>query len=357
MLLAGLGAAALAMSGPQANAGAAIVSGPHIVSLGQLPGGTHSSAYDINNRGVIVGSSQTATGGDHAVRWDPDGRITDLGTLPGGDYSHAEAINDRGYIVGEARTADGSDHAVRWAPDGTITDLDALNGQRGSRATGINDRGYAIGFTWIPNGISHAVRWRPDGTGSDLGTNSPLKSTMAFGINDHGVVTGVTTEGAEGAHYHYPLTWADGSTTGVVLPPLPNDEHRGSAVGINDKGLVVGYSQIGHALPMSLTVHATVWSPGAAVPTDLGGLPGGDFSSYANDVNDEADIVGSAVTNRSYDYQAILWEREKSGWRLVPLPQLPGGTWSEAKAIGDDGEVVGTAHTAQGLGVAVRWER
>ncbi len=86
--------------------------------LGTLPGGGTSIASGINDRGQVVGNSETVAGEDirHAFLWE-DGEMTDLGTLPGGTESIATAINDRGQIVGYSETApeDGYYHAVLWS--------------------------------------------------------------------------------------------------------------------------------------------------------------------------------------------------------------------------------------------------
>jgi len=55
---------------------------------------------------------QTATGQDHGFEWE-NGVITDLGML-GGASSKAFAINERGQVVGESQTANGGLRAVLW---------------------------------------------------------------------------------------------------------------------------------------------------------------------------------------------------------------------------------------------------
>jgi uncharacterized membrane protein len=40
--------------------------------------------------------------------------MTDLGTLPGGKESEAVAINNRGQIIGWSDTRSGEQHAVLW---------------------------------------------------------------------------------------------------------------------------------------------------------------------------------------------------------------------------------------------------
>ena len=57
--------------------------------LGTLPGGSSSFANGVNDRGEIVGSSDTASGLQHAFSYTPSGGMIDLGTLPGGSSSVA----------------------------------------------------------------------------------------------------------------------------------------------------------------------------------------------------------------------------------------------------------------------------
>ena len=84
-----------------------------MTDLGTLPGGLYSYATDINNRGDVVGVSNSAAGGDRGVLW-ARGTITDLGVPLGGGVSSAFAINSRGQIAGQRITATGVGHAVVW---------------------------------------------------------------------------------------------------------------------------------------------------------------------------------------------------------------------------------------------------
>jgi probable HAF family extracellular repeat protein len=132
-----------------------------ITDLGTLPGGTASTALDINNRGQVVGQSDTASSFP-AVLWE-DGDITNLGTL-GGNDSVAWGINDRGQVVGESTTASGRFHAFLWE-DGQMVDLGTLapGGKfHGSRATSINNRGQVAGLSTAGTD-SHAVLWTKRG--------------------------------------------------------------------------------------------------------------------------------------------------------------------------------------------------
>ena len=76
-------------------------------------------ALDVNDRGVVVGESQSNPdvigGHPHAVVWLGD-RLVDLGTLPGGTVSVARTINDRGVIAGFSYDSTGIGQAVVWIP-------------------------------------------------------------------------------------------------------------------------------------------------------------------------------------------------------------------------------------------------
>jgi len=84
-----------------------------IQDLGTLPGAGYSRALSINNRGEIVGSSQSSLG-SRAFLWTNGSGRQDLNTLipSGSDFVLFEAIsvNDLGEILALGNDDDGHGH-------------------------------------------------------------------------------------------------------------------------------------------------------------------------------------------------------------------------------------------------------
>lgn len=116
-------------------------------------------ASALNDAGYAVGGSDYPGGvlHEHAVLWTPDGRVTDLGTL-GGEDSWAYDINNKGRIVGTAAPA--GDFPMRPALwyRGRVTALPTPNGTGGT-ARAINEHDQVVGQGAGPSGAARAVTW------------------------------------------------------------------------------------------------------------------------------------------------------------------------------------------------------
>jgi probable HAF family extracellular repeat protein len=195
-----------------------------IRDLGTLPGGDYSSAFAINDSGVVVGTSNTSTS-SHAFSWIPAQGLHDLGTLPGANASSAFAINNQGQIAGSSGA-----HAALWT-DGNIQDLGTLGGAT-SEAHGVNNLGQVVGLSDTSSG-PHAFLWR-DGAMQDLGLLPGDTSSRADHINDSGMVVGAS-QGSGGVRA---FVWT--STAGMQQLGSLSDGIYSEAFDVNNAGQVVG---------------------------------------------------------------------------------------------------------------------
>ncbi|NOG53973.1 MAG: hypothetical protein HND57_06535 [Planctomycetes bacterium] len=172
--------------------------------LGTL-GGNFSYGFDINNSGVIVGTSEFKDDPpltDNACMWTADGHSVYLGTL-GGAESWAYSVNTVGQIVGASEVDSGTARFAFIWEDGVMSPLGEVSGRPGTRAYAINESGYAVGISedelyW------KAILWHPEGTAENLGSFWD-GHTYANGINDNMEITGSsdTGIGPHGFYYDY----------------------------------------------------------------------------------------------------------------------------------------------------------
>ncbi|MFC0109888.1 hypothetical protein [Kibdelosporangium aridum] len=157
-----------------------------------------SAAYGINAAGAVVGEVFNPNVGVRAVRWNPDGTVTDLAYPPGAVYTiKATGINDAGQISGTATVqAPGQPYtqrsALRWAEDGSVTVLPSLT-TLDSEGNAISADGTVVGSTDDAQDRGLAAKWAPDGTLTTLPTTGPSDTSgyVADAVNDNGMVVGL----------------------------------------------------------------------------------------------------------------------------------------------------------------------
>jgi probable HAF family extracellular repeat protein len=252
--------------------------------------------------------------------------ITDLDTL-GGPQTFAYDVNEQGQVVGTSQISgsggqfDLPTHAFIWS-DGKIADLGTLGGQR-SYAYSINQLGLVVGYSYTSdNSNGGAFLWSEGMLMQNLGTLPNGGVSMAYGINKAGQITGFSTLGS--GNHAFLLTNGEMSDLGTL------GGSYSYGMGINDSGQVVGYSE-----NTNNEAHAFLWENDNM--KDLGTLGGPD--SYANRINNTGQVVGQSLTAGGESHAFFLG---KNG--MVDLGTL-GGYESEALGINDLGQVAGSSTT------------
>ena len=163
---------------------------------------------DINNAGLIVGSSATASY-EQPFLYE-NGTMTQLPILPGYVRGAADAISPNGNIAGTCRKDYYFDcQATAWIGGRTYA-LGTL-GQSASRALDVNDMGQVVGSVGQNDSSPVAAFLWQDGTMYDLNTlvldGSGYVVRQAYAINNAGQIVGT-------ARYN-------NQTRAVLLTPVP----------------------------------------------------------------------------------------------------------------------------------------
>jgi probable HAF family extracellular repeat protein len=285
-------------------------------------------------------------------------RVTDLGRLDGANLGCAMGLNSRGWTeIMEGKLPPGKENYVGPLLSGRAAiDIDGINfdlGTLGGKNSwtnygGINEQGQAVGYAETkvpdPNGedvcaFGTGLTCRPffwqNGSMSALPTLGG-NNGQASAINNHGQVAGFAENGvvdstcpANTANNRIDLgvLWENGKAQALL--PVGNDPDS-EAVDINSQGDTVGYS----GTCGGSANHAVLWEYGNPTPLPDLGFSG---SNEAYGINDQGEIVGT-VSNGTFFY-AALWKDQT----LTVLKFLPGDILALGEAINNQGQVVGSA--------------
>jgi probable HAF family extracellular repeat protein len=288
-------------------------------------------AEDINELGQVVGGSGVfQREGFHAFVWSKNEGFTEL-DLFGSDYSLATSINNLGQVVGTASNTSGDYLAFLWSQDTGSIDLGTLTSPevpfRQDFAAAINDSGQVVGSSFVYTGFL----WSQS-TGI---TQIPIY--FPSDINNLGQVVG--SSGTPGSGTRAEL-WSE--STGTRNLGSFGGYYSGAS-GINDLGQVVGVSRayVGNSQEVG---RAFLWSENTGL-TNLGILgddPGSQ--SFANDINNLGQVVGtSQIASGDFGpYHAFLWENGVMSDLNDLLIDNSGWVLSDAEAINENGQIVGT---------------
>lgn len=258
-------------------------------------------------------------------------RVVDTGLWTG----TLSAINESGVATGQSPVGSQPLAAVRWRA-GTTTALPDLGD--GGWGYAINKSGAVAGERRTTENfeyIYHATLWTPNGKAHALGTLGG-RYAYAFGINDARHVVGMCATANDEFGKACGWTGANG-----VAHDLGAPGYDSWANDINNRDQIVGTAQLG----LFTTAHAFLWQDGQI--TDLGTLGGSESDGVA--INDAGHIVGSSQYAGNKTRRAFLY----ANGRMRNLGTIDGE--SEATAINSTDVVVGVSHPHQAEDIAWVW--
>jgi probable HAF family extracellular repeat protein len=302
-----------------------------ITDLGTL-GGNRSVAHGVNNRGQVVGVAETAGGEMHAFLWN-SGTMVDLGTF-GGRSSYAYRIDDNGTVVGRAEGAGGNFRAFVAKFGGALVDVTPDTPAERlpfAAAHAINSLGQVVGYAAQPGPHMTASNrnFKIDGVVAEELGNFGAETSVVMAVNQSGQIVGSYSVEVHADYADRRAFIATGNTA-VNLGTLGG--RVSLPMDINNAGDVVGKSQTD-----SGAFHGFVYSSGSLV--DIGVLPGGS-QSFAYGINNRGDVVGAADTGGTL--HAVIYQKGELTDLNSLLPEGSGWVLTEARAITENGQIVGT---------------
>jgi len=328
-----------------------------------ITGGISTTAYGVNDNGMVVGQGDNAVGTFVAFVYSM-GVTEELPMLPEGSRAQAQGVNNNGVIVGfceipnPLNTDFSISRAVKWTKvDGvwTITDLGTLREDDTGFgvAQRINDAGVIVGYSTRPEGGSyHGTIWNTDGTATDAGTlgfGGNFAYSQLLGINQAGDVTGYAYATLQGPEHG--LYMAAGGRASDITPPGGFRPGPAQWHNVTDEGVLGGYvggaSTNGEFRPAIYTEQ-----DGYQIAPQIEGLEGG----YGYDINNGRTLVGVMFHLEEDPSLSIFHAFATNNGETVDLNTVTTGitgTMTEARDISNSGLIVGTADTGFGTTAAV----
>lgn len=223
---------------------------------------------------------------------------------------------------------------------GALTELTFEPSENGAIATGISNSGVITGAEETPNVDLYPGFWTVTGGATLLmdQDGQPSSGTVAVAVNDNGDIVG-NNESVNGGG---PFLWS-GPDHSMTTLPAPACNQCGEVIdtvnAINDSGTAVGNGSINmQGSPTGAGGVALEWQNGTV--RSLGTLDG-SYESAASGINDKGDVVGDSQIGPEHgsSFHAFLYHDGK----MIDLGTLPGHSGSTANAINDSGEIVGAS--------------
>jgi len=247
-------------------------------------GYAYGVAWNINNRGQVVGTSLESSGHDYSrgFLWDIRTGMHDVPWLDGYQRNELFAINNAGTMIGVSRDFPGYPWtAYLIMQNGATSTIPTIFGQD------INEQGQVAGSV-----INEAAVWDARNGISLLGTLGA--QSYAHGLNNRGQVVGTSFD-------HSKPTEVSGFVwdkhTGMVRVGTPLDSFDTHLRDVNDRGEAVGYQTDGAKYG-----YAIIWDRLHGM-RDMNALlfPFQGWHLFqAFDINERGQIVGIGYLNGEF---------------------------------------------------------
>jgi probable HAF family extracellular repeat protein len=256
--------------------------------------------------------------------------------VPGGDATFADGLSTD-EIVGEFVDPDGNTHGF-MLNRGAFTPFDAPGADGYTSVNGVNARGDHCGLYFVDGQFRAYFR-------SKAGVFTPLQhpeefSSLALFLNAQGQVVGYYVDETRTRRG---FIWSDGEFTPIDIPqcsPTSGTPCAGpggtAAVGINDRGQVVGfYGDADH--------HRKGFLLSDGVFTTIDAASDPDGLTNAQGINNAGVIVGFYANADGTSHGFVLNDG------MYTTIDVPGSLWTEVYAINAKGEIAGAYEDAKGI--------
>jgi len=306
-----------------------------MVDLGAPAGDGFFTPRAINAAAQVTGSAGPSNGQSSDVVIYSNGTFINLGTL-GGNSGIGNGINTSGQVAGYSTNAAGTYCAFISNGDSLIDIGDRGGGS--AVAYAINDSAQVVGSAVTADGSNHPFLYS-NGTMIDLGTlgspEGPSWWNSAEGINNAGVVVGYSYTNQPNAPFRG-FAWRNGKM--IALGSLGGGMSQ--AYAINNLNQVTGIAYLKNGL-----AHAFITETSGKMK-DLGALQAlGDSWGFA--VNDSGVVVGQAQLNNGAVH-AIVYSGTKMQDLNALVPKGSGLTLIEADGVNNAGQIVATGEDSKG---------